>query len=200
MRLPESIGNNWAQAQASWNILKRILNHDKGLVTVTELEELTPNLGDRADLIAGSGRVWNLVADGDPTETGYPWAVKGGRPLRSDGTFSLNTSSSSYQTTGQPSLTAPIDMVARFQWGCFAGVQVNVNALFEGIVALFFDATEKSGPGVAGSNQWDKSIPTPVANSTINKGQKANIRYRSAQSNSVSFYGMFVEAWPLRVR
>jgi hypothetical protein len=172
---------------------------DFGLVTT--LPTSTALVGDfctfKAD--ATNGVYWQLVYDG---EGEYPWKKIGGPPLRKDGTFSVSTNKNTYQTSGAPSITVPLKMEFRPRIGAWQGVQSQsgTSGLWAGEVKLFINGVENNGATVVGSTNFEQSpIDSGLPVVGVEAGKAVEARYRSVQSNSVNFYGLFVEVDPIRV-
>lgn len=176
---------------------------DWGLVTVTELEALAPSKGDRAHLLLGDGigRVWHLIADGDPKATGRRWAFEGGEPLREEDTGTRETTSTTYQTTGAPSVSAPIAGQYRVAWGANRAGPGNVAAGDSGAQLCVFKAGVETALHleIRIDNQHRGNPVVSQRYETATKGQALQSRYKANNANGARVIRGFIEITPVRV-
>lgn len=121
MALPGVFGNSWAQAQNTWNELKKFLEGD--LKPVKKFPTQGNYVGRIANIEAAANVFWEFVYTGAAT---YPWSRIGGSAL-----FSTNAGVSGFgntapDSTGMPSISVPLAMEADILYG--AGFLQNTTA------------------------------------------------------------------------
>jgi hypothetical protein len=153
-------------------------------------------IGDRCTYKVALGTYWELLYTGEAT---YPWAKVGGSPLRQAPVASRNTSSTTYQSTGSPSVTAPLAMEGAVSFG--AALMANqVAEANEMRIAAFKAATEIDWCGAVATSQFAgppafKRAPA----ATLAKGEAVTTRYKSVSGKSSTFHNLYVEVDPIRV-
>jgi hypothetical protein len=168
---------------------------DYGLVTSLPTSP-TPEAGDRCSFYADktNGVIWDLIYTGEGT---YPWSKIGGPPLRAkDAGGERTTESETFQTTGAPTITAPLKMEFAANYGVRLGL---MNPAGQMELGLFANAVEKDaltwvqpiGQGAPGAND--------AGPYTVAAGQAIALRYRRRFSGKAFFLQMFLEIDPIRV-
>lgn len=157
----------------------------------------SPNPGDTCRFVVdeANGIIWDLVY---VWEGLYPWAKIGGPPLRHAPVVSKTTASTAYQSTDSPSLTAPLAMEARVEFGA-ALMASQVAELNEMRIAAHKTATEIDWCAVVVGTQFAGSPGSRRPRTTLTKGQVVTTRYRSVNGKSSTFHNMYIELDPIRV-
>jgi len=145
---------------------------------------------------AATGVYWWLLYTEEAT---YPWAKIGGPPMESHLTGEpLSTSSATYQSSGAPSITAPLAMEADLVWGAQL-LASQVNELNEIRIAAFKGSTEVDWMASAGSQTFDGHGGIKRQRTTLAKSEAVTSRYASVSSKSSKFYGLQIQLDPVRV-
>lgn len=145
---------------------------------------------------AATGVYWWLLYTEEAT---YPWAKIGGPPMESHLTGEpLSTSSATYQSSGAPSITAPLAMEADLVWGAQL-LASQVNELNEIRIAAFKGSTEVDWMASAGSQTFDGHGGIKRQRTTLAKSEAVTTRYASVSSKSSKFYGLQIQLDPVRV-
>jgi hypothetical protein len=171
---------------------------DFGVVAALPTTEAV--LSDKCTYKVETGVYWDLIYTGEAT---YPWAKIGGPPMRvTDTAVSFReTKETTAQTTGAPSITAPLAMEARARYGARhvslreAGAPADV-----GRAELYVNAVFKEGALAAGVDAFEGNTLDKGSDSfTVAAAQAVQTRYRSESGKMFQFYYLFVELDPIRV-
>lgn len=150
----------------------------------------SPVVGQQIIYKVATGVYWDLIYTG---ETTYPWAKIGGPAWRKTELATKETTSATYQTSGAPSLTAPLVMEARFAVGVENAVLVTLGK--EARVGLFLDGVE------IGVNAYTAVSNSPSGSgiNALASGKVAQARYKANGVDKAEFYSLYIEIDPLRV-
>lgn len=172
-----------------------------GLVT-----ELPPAVacapGDTCSYVADNtnGVIWQLLYDG---EGEYPWKKIGGAALRAEDSTARLTTSATFQTTGSPSITAPVKMTCRARFGARgifrktgapAGIDAAQLQVFVAGVGSGYILQQNIASQFVGSPNEAQSGAFNVAASGA-----VQVRYAAALGNEMEFVNMTLEVDPIRV-
>lgn len=154
-----------------------------------------PGLGDTCEFVADATNnvIWELKYDN--RNATYPWAKVGGLGIRNTQATTRETTSSTPQTTGAPTLTAPLKMEAEFRVGVENAI--TTSGEHEARMLLFINNVETSGVNAYVSRASVAVVASK--RTTIAASQTAVGRYKSDGVGNASFFGMYVEIDPIRV-
>lgn len=143
---------------------------------------------------SSSWKLWRLQKIEESVT--YPWAMIGGPPLVASVAGSKTTASEAVQTTGAPSLTAPVAMEANFRAGANRLLTPGIGF---GVVSLLLAGVSTGVVPLAGG----VSIQLPLGGvipGVLAKGASAIAGYsKIAGTGEANFLGLFVEMDPTRV-
>lgn len=156
--------------------------------------------GDICRYIADStnGVIWDLIYDG---EGEYPWKKIGGPALRAEDSEVRSTKSAAFQTTGAPSVTAPLKMEFRAKIGAQYINKGEGSTTAQAEIALYIAG---SGPNHTAyqiqtftfeGSSVERSTPTISAAA----GNALQVRYACLSGVTFNFGRLFVEIDPIRV-
>lgn len=171
-----------------------------GLVT-----ELPPSAacapGDSCKFIADNtnGVIWDLIYDG---EGEYPWKKIGGSTLRAEDTEERKTTSETPQTTGAPSVTAPLKGDYRATFGCKTAQPGTVNDTGCGL--RLYRAGSFLAGAEAKSRDNSTDFGTPIFANEDALGTTASSAFQTRyytefSAREAKFRRLFVEIDPIRV-
>lgn len=172
---------------------------DYGVVTALPTKSPTPVAGDRCTFKVATGHYWDLAYTAEAT---YPWAKIGGLPLQAQQSAEIQRTTTSYESTGCPSLTAPLAMEFRGAVEDTYAKLTNAPVGAEGTLrAIYVNAVQKV--------VWQVNIGEPLFGGgqsvqrsgalTVAKGQTINTAYASALGNKLGYVNMSLLVDPLRV-
>jgi hypothetical protein len=152
---------------------------------------------DRGD---GTNGYWHLRYNSTSTY----WDFLGGPRLfvKDTGTQPRNTASPTYQTTGSPSINAPL----AGDYEITLGDEVTTNATNTGNdtrLGLFIAGTQAGQEAIdviAGATGLGATTSNTNRVTGITASQAIAVRYKSASSLSANFYNMYVWVSPVRVK
>lgn len=161
----------------------------------------SPSKGDRCAYIADktNGIVWELVYYGEGT---YPWWKIGGPALRkADAGGERETKEEAFQTTGAPSITAPLAMEFRARFGCRNAFKLTASAgPISALVKLYIDGIGNDQAQQNQTTQYDGSGMEPSSEPrTVASGKAIQTRYAVSGSGTWRFDNLFIEVDPIRV-
>lgn len=170
----------------------RPVNHDFGIVEALPTQNLAP--GVTCTFKVATGVYWKLVYTGEAT---YPWAKVGGPALVKAEAASKSTSSEAVQTTGAPSVTAPLALEANFQFG--ANRLLTPGSGF-GLVTLLLNGAGSGVQALGGGVGIQMPLMGEFPGGVLAKGQLAVAGYsKIAGTGAAEFLGLYVNVDPLRV-
>lgn len=184
--------------------VSKIVNQNNGLKPfwtppiVTQLPT-NPRVGDQVIYAADAtnGVYWYLTYDGLGT---YPWKFIGGTPLIATQGSGGQTSSSTYQTTNIPSISAPLsgDYVATF--GGYAQKATATVGAADMTFGLHLNSSVQSTATETASTQNDGGTPaTTVRVNGASAGQAFDVRWKSSASLNAAFSAIRLTITPIRV-
>lgn len=180
---PGTTNHEWAQ----------LYPRDFGLVTTLPTSEAV--VGDRCVYKAASNTRWQCVYDG---EGSMPWVVVDGPPLVKEAAVgTLETSSSTFQTTNQPAITVPVAMIADLTVQCQGNNNTNEDNQLR--IGLFTGSTERKTSIHRNNNHGNAPMVIQDLERELAKETSVNLRYRSDSSKSSQFFNAQVKVEPRRI-
>lgn len=180
--LPEGLGSSYT---------------DWGLVTALPS---TPSIGDVCKYWADktNGIIWWLIYTKE-NET-YPWNFIGGHALRAEDAAVRTTASPTMQTTGAPSITAPLKMQFKARHGARYSQKQEGATAANSETAVFIDGTQTDvGYMIMAIQFAGAGIDRSTEMLTVAAGKAIQTRYAAGTSIKYSFNTLFLEVTPVRV-
>lgn len=193
-----AVAGETALTAALWN--EQVRDNLSSLVEAGTVLPASPVDGQSFYYVADAtnGVVWHLrYRSASPSP--YKWEFVGGGVLYTRDTATRNTSSTTYQTTGSPTITLPRSGDYEIVFGAeFMGTAVNgANSFYLGL--------HVNGAPVAELNSQYQVAGTsaPASYTYRHNGATASfvadVRYRSASAASSLFHKMFLSIRPVRL-